>query len=273
MAEVTGDRAARSHVAGTIGAVLLEGSGLTKRYGGVVAVSDVAINVRAGEILGLVGPNGAGKTTLVDLITGAQSADAGRLTLCGVAVTGRPARRARLGLARTFQHPLLAPELSVIDNLVVGVSARRYQSTWRVATGLLRGIVTGPGPDYSVAAGLADELGIRGLDRTCGDLSLGEQRLVEVGRALAQDPLVLLLDEPFAGADADSVVGIIDAIRAVQARGHGVILVDHNVDLIASLADRVMLLDKGITVFDGSPQECLASPEMRLVYFGGGDDE
>ena len=89
---------------------------------------------------------------------------------------------------------------------------------------------------------------------------------------VAQDPRVLLLDEPFAGADADSIVGIIDAIRAVQARGHGVILVDHNVDLIASLADRVMLLDRGSTVFDGSPEACLASPEMRLVYFGGGDD-
>lgn len=273
MPDVTAPTSVPEQRHGRIGEVLLEGSGLTKRYGGVVAVADVSIHVRSGEILGLVGPNGAGKTTLVDLITGAQSADSGTLTLRGAAVTGRPARRARLGLARTFQHPLLAPELSVIDNLVVGVSARRYTSTWKVCTGLFRGIVTGPGHDYDGAARIAAELGIRGLDRACGDLSLGEQRLVEVGRALAQDPLVMLLDEPFAGADADSVVGIIDAIRAVQARGHGVILVDHNVDLIASLADRVMLLDRGSTVFDGSPQACLASPEMRQVYFGGDDDE
>ena len=167
MPEVLSDQQIPDRHDGDLGQVLLEGSGLTKRYGGVVALSDVAIRVRSGEILGLVGPNGAGKTTLVDLITGAQSADSGRLTLQGKPVTGRPARRARLGLARTFQHPLLAPELSVIDNLVVGVSARRYRSTWTVVTGLLRGIVTGPGSDYATAAAVADELGIRGLDRAC----------------------------------------------------------------------------------------------------------
>jgi branched-chain amino acid transport system ATP-binding protein len=97
---------------------------------------------------------------------------------------------------------------------------------------------------------------------------LGEQRLVEVGRALSHDPLVMLLDEPFAGSDAHGVTGIIDVIRTVQRRGHGVILVDHNVDLVASLVDRVMLLDRGQVVFQGGPQECLASPEMQRVYLG-----
>ena len=104
------------------------------------------------------------------------------------------------------------------------------------------------------------------------DLTLGEQRLVEVGRALGQDPTVMLLDEPFAGADSSGVAGIIEAVRIVQRRGHGVIVVDHNVDLISALVHRVMLLNAGAVAFDGSPSDCLASDEMKLVYFGVGDD-
>lgn len=256
-----------------IGGVLLTGTGLSKHYGGVIALSDVSIHVSAGEILGLVGPNGAGKTTLVDIITGAQPADEGSLELAGKPVTGNAARRAHLGLARTFQHPLLSPDLSVIEVLVAGVAARRLSSPWRMAKQMFVGGFTGPDADYGRAARLATETGVTGLDRPCGELSLGEQRLVEVVRALAQNPLVMLLDEPFAGADSTGVAGTIDAIRAVQTRGHGVILVDHNVDLIAGLADRVMLLDRGRVVFDGDPQACLSSPEMKAVYFGGAVDE
>ncbi|MBK8731215.1 MAG: ATP-binding cassette domain-containing protein [Tetrasphaera sp.] len=249
--------------------VLLTGSGLSKRYGGVIALDDVSISVSAGEILGLVGPNGAGKTTLVDLITGAQSSDRGELTLDGHAVTGSVARRSRLGLARTFQHPLLSSDLSVVEAIVTGVSARRLTTPWRMVLEAFKGMATGPDGDYAVAAQLAEEIGVTGLDRLCGDLTLGEQRLVEVVRALAQQPKVMLLDEPFAGADATGIAGTIDAIRAVQSRGHGVILVDHNVDLIAGLADRVMLLNQGRVVFDGDPQACLTSAEMKDVYFGG----
>jgi branched-chain amino acid transport system ATP-binding protein len=122
--------------------------------------------------------------------------------------------------------------------------------------------------DYQAINDIAAELGIERLDRHAGDLTLGEQRLLEVGRALGQDPLVLLLDEPFAGSDAHGVAGIIDVIRTVQRRGHGVILVDHNVDLVAGLVDRIILLDRGRAVFNGGPKECLASPEMQRVYLG-----
>lgn len=250
------------------GKVLLVGSGLTKRYGGVVALDDVSITVAEGEILGLVGPNGAGKTTLVDLITGAQPATSGTLTLDGRPIVGSAARRARLGLARTFQHPLLPEDLSVVEAIVSGISARRLSSPMAMVGSMLRGALTGPDGDYARAAELAAQIGVTDLDRDCGDLTLGQQRLVEVVRALAQEPKVMLLDEPFAGADPNGIAGTIDAIRNVQARGHGVILVDHNVDLIAGLADRVMLLNQGRVVFDGGPQECLASPQMREVYFG-----
>ncbi len=253
-------------------AVMLEGEGLTKRYGGVVALDEVSLQVRAGEILGLVGPNGAGKTTLVDVITGAQAANAGTLTLQGAPIRGSASRRARLGLARTFQHPLLASELSVVENIVTGVSARRMSRLHHQILAMMIGAISGPGTDYATAARLAADVGIDNIERLCADLTLGEQRLVEVARALAQDPLVMLLDEPFAGADSAGIHGTTEAIRAVQARGHAVILVDHNVDLIARLANRVMLLDRGRVVFTGTPAQCLASREMQSVYFGGPED-
>lgn len=249
--------------------VLLEGRGLTKRYGGVLAVDDVSVDLGAGEILGLVGPNGAGKTTLVDLISGAQSADSGTLHLRGQLLRGGAARRAVLGLGRTFQYPQLASELTVRDNLLVGRVAARHRSVGQMILGSIRGVLR-PRSDADDAAlrDLAAEILLTDLDRMSGDLSLGEQRLVEVGRALAQDPLVLLLDEPFAGADPHGVASISEVIRTVARRGHGVILVDHNVDLVTSLVNRVMLLDRGRAVFEGLPAACLASPEMRRVYFG-----
>lgn len=249
--------------------VILEGTGLTKRYGGVVAVDDASIRLRAGEVLGLVGPNGAGKTTLVDLITGAQAASSGALTLNGKPLSGPASKRARLGLARTFQHPLLALDLSVRDNLLVGLTAGRQRSLGQMVTSLVGGILRSElADDHERVEVLAAEMRLGDTSRLTRDLTLGEQRLLEVGRALAQDPKVMLLDEPFAGSDAEGVEGIIDALRTVQARGHGVILVDHNVDLVASVVDRVMLLDQGRVRFDGEPSECLASVEMQTVYFG-----
>jgi branched-chain amino acid transport system ATP-binding protein len=249
--------------------VLLTGSGLTKRYGGVTALEDVSLRLAAGEILGLVGPNGAGKTTLVDLISGAQPATAGELMLQGRRLTGPASRRAQLGLARTFQYPQLAHDLTARENMLVGRTARRHSSVPKMIAAAFVGMVRPyTKADHDALEAIAAELGIARIDRHAGDLTLGEQRLVEVGRALTQDPLVMLLDEPFAGSDAHGVAGIIDVIRTVQRRGHGVILVDHNVDLVAGLVDRIMLLDRGRVVFDGGPKECLASPEMQRVYLG-----
>ncbi|WP_238007957.1 ATP-binding cassette domain-containing protein [Dactylosporangium sp. AC04546] len=248
---------------------LLFGSGLTKRYGGVTALEDVSFTLEAGEILGLVGPNGAGKTTLVDLISGAQPATEGSLTLRGQRLAGPAAKRAKAGLARTFQYPQLALELTVAENLLLGRIAKRHGTIWQMVSGAFRGALRPQtAADAEAVEQLAGELGIDRLDRPAGDLSLGEQRLVEVGRALGQDPLVLLLDEPFAGSDAAGVAGISEVVRTVQRRGHAVILVDHNVDLVAGLVDRILLLDRGRAVFDGNPRECLDSPQMQQVYFG-----
>jgi branched-chain amino acid transport system ATP-binding protein len=236
-----------------------------------VALNGVDLRLHGSEILGLVGPNGAGKTTLVDVISGAQTANGGRLTLRGAELRGPASRRAIMGLARTFQYPQLALDLSVRDNMLVGRVARRHSSLGGMIWGAIRGAFgPAPGEDRAAIESIAAEVNLEGLDRLARDLTLGEQRLVEVGRALAQNPLVLLLDEPFAGADATGISGINEVIRIVQRRGHGVVLVDHNVDLVAALVDRTMLLDGGQVAFDGDPRACLASPEMQQVYFGGG---
>jgi branched-chain amino acid transport system ATP-binding protein len=248
---------------------ILEGGNLNKRYGGVIAVNEVSIQVSPGEILGLVGPNGAGKTTLIDIITGAQQSDGGDLLLRGLPLNGPPSRRGRQGLARTFQYPQLAHDLTVREFILLGRVARHLGSAWAISVALVKGLfsISAREDEWAVER-IADETRIAGLERRCGDLTLGEQRLVEVARALAQEPAVLILDEPFAGADASGIEGIGEAIRIVQRQGQGVILVDHNVDLVASHVDRIMLLEQGRSVFDGDPRDCLKSEEMQRVYFG-----
>ncbi|RFA08520.1 hypothetical protein B7R54_04240 [Subtercola boreus] len=248
---------------------LLAGRNLTKQYGGVRAVTNVDISLAAGEVLGLVGPNGAGKTTLVDLIYGTQVANSGTLTLSGQDLSGPPSKRARAGLARTYQHPLLASSLTVRENLVVGTAGVRHATIWQMVAGFFSGVVRGGNSEgRAEVEALAAEIGLNGLDRPVKDLSLGEQRLVEVVRALGQKPLVLILDEPFAGADSSGIASIAEAIRIVKSRGHAVILIDHNVDLVSEIVDRIILMQQGEVVFDGNPIECLASPQMKLVYFG-----
>jgi branched-chain amino acid transport system ATP-binding protein len=248
---------------------LLEGRGLSKHYGGVMAVQGVDINLSRGEVLGLVGPNGAGKTTLVDVIAGTQSADAGDLSLNGMRLHGSPARRARAGLARTFQHPLLAQSLTVRENLLVGRSGIAHSSPLQILKGIVLGILRPTNlPDQNAVTLLAGDVGLHELNRLVRNLTLGEQRLVEVGRALGQDPLVMLLDEPFAGADSSGIRAIVEVVRTVRSRGHGVILIDHNIDIVSTLVDRIMLMDQGRVMFDGPPAACLTSPQMKLVYFG-----
>jgi branched-chain amino acid transport system ATP-binding protein len=249
---------------------LLQAKGVSKRYGGVRAVRDVSMLLAEGEILGLVGPNGAGKTTLVDLICGVQAADAGEIYVRGRRLSGPPSRRAHIGrLARTFQHPLLAHELTVRENILVGLTAHRLSGI----TGVVRSMFTGLFDSRISEAGqrveeICENLRIRGLERECSELTLGEMRLVEVARALMQDPAALLLDEPFACSDAGGVHGLSQAISHILSMGTGVILVDHNVDIVASLVGRIVLMAEGSVVFDGPTRECLESGQMRAVYFG-----
>lgn len=247
---------------------LLAVSGVTKRYGGVTAVDDVSFDLPAGRVLGLVGPNGAGKTTLVDCIVGSQAATSGSVLVDGQSPGSSPTARAQAGLARTFQHPQLALELSPVENIVPGIVGRRISSYAGSLTAMIRGLSGTPRSVLKQAAELAVEYGVTTDAVPTGDLSLGAQRLVEIARAMAARPKVLLLDEPFAGSDPDGIAAVSRAIHQVRDSGRSVVLVDHNVDLIADLSDTVVLLAEGRVAFRGDPVECMRSTEMQAVYFG-----
>ena len=250
---------------------VLECTGVSKSYGAVRAVAEVSLQLVRGEVLGLVGPNGAGKTTLVDLIGGEQRPDAGSITVGGETLAGPPSQRARRNrLARTFQHPQIALDLSVRENLLVGFMSRRLASVGGMLRELFAGMARGSREAEQAAEvdKVSASLGLQDIDRPCKDLTLGELRLVEVGRALLMSPSLMLLDEPFAGSDARGIAGIRAAIDTVRRAGCGIVLVDHNVDIVASIVDRIALLNLGQKVFDGAPADCLASAQMQAVYFG-----
>ncbi|WP_137722823.1 ABC transporter ATP-binding protein [Prescottella subtropica] len=252
----------------TVSAPLLEVCGLSKSYGGVKAVQNVSFTVGPGEVVALVGPNGAGKTTLIDIIFGTQRADAGEVRLLGRTLTGPAERRARQGLARTFQHPQVALELTAFENIVPGLYGRSigsFPAAWKWAW---LGLFQRPDSAIDRAAKVAARYGIDDGTAPCGDMSLGTRRLVEVARAMASEPAVLLLDEPFASGDPESIEAITGAVRTIQEGGNGVVLVDHNVDLIRELATSVVLLNFGEVAFEGPPDACMSSPAMREVYFG-----
>jgi branched-chain amino acid transport system ATP-binding protein len=242
---------------------------ISKNYGGVRALDSVDLSLSSYEVLGLIGQNGAGKSTLVDVICGATPATSGEVLVDGTPLTGGSARRARLGLARTFQYPQVAGELTVEQNLLLGYWGKQNGG----AVGIIRETIAGflradVSDGLERARELAEACGITDLQRDASDLSLGEQRLVEVIRALLLEPSVLLLDEPFAGADADAIGAVESSIAASRAAGCAVLLVDHNVDLVALASDRMALLHDGRVVVEGTPDECLASSEVRRVYLG-----
>jgi ABC-type branched-subunit amino acid transport system ATPase component len=256
----------------TTDALLLAADDVTVRFGGVVALDGVSLSVPAGATIGLVGPNGAGKTTLFGVLSGLLRPRSGRVFMSGEDVTGRsPQTRARKGLARTFQRMELFTELTVRDHLVV---ARRVGEGRERLLGILRdfsgfGERPGPGEDDAVDA-ILELLGLTDLaDRPALAVPLGTGRLLEVGRALAAEPTVMLLDEPSSGLDIHETEQLGDALRRVRSdRGTAFVLVEHNVDFVLGLADRVTVLDFGKLLIEGSPDEIRTSPEVQAAYFG-----
>jgi branched-chain amino acid transport system ATP-binding protein len=242
--------------------------GVSKRFGGVEALTDVSLSVARGEILGLLGANGAGKTTLVDILGGEQSANAGDVLLDGDALSGPPHARARRGLARTFQHPKLAPDLTILENVAVGLAVKALATRRATLRTILSAVVTGHSRFRDPAIAACESVGLHDVDRPASLLSFGEIRLVEVARALIQQPGVLLLDEPFPGLEDDGVVMLAAAIRRAVEPGRSVVLVDHNLSIVAGLVDRVVLLVRGRVAFSGSVEECFASVTFQEEYVG-----
>ena len=261
----------------TVAPALLAADDITVRFGGVVALDGVSLTVPPSCTVGLVGPNGAGKTTLFGVLSGLVRPRAGRVTMSGVDVTRRsPQTRARRGLARTFQRMELFTELTVREHLVV---ARRVKDGRERLVGMVRdlsgfGERPRPGEDDAVDEILA-LLGLTDLaDRPALAVPLGTGRLLEVARALAGEPTVMLLDEPSSGLDVHETEQLGDALRRVrEERGTAFVLVEHNVEFVLGLSDRVTVLDFGKVLIEGSPEEIRTSAEVQAAYFGAPPDE
>ncbi|MBW8804398.1 MAG: ABC transporter ATP-binding protein [Catenulisporales bacterium] len=242
-------------------------TGLRRQFGGVAAVDGVDLDVPSGAVTALIGPNGAGKTTLFHCVTGIDTADAGTVTLSGKELSGLPPHvRARAGIAWTFQRIELFAGLTVTENVRVGAENRRGRPLLAGLLGLpdSRGAAT-----RATAAAVLERLGLTPLaDVPAGMLPGGTMRLVEIGRALAAEPTVLLLDEPASGLDDDQIARLAEVLRALAADGLAILLVEHDMRFVTGVADHAHLMVAGRIELSGRPDEVLAAPVAREIYVG-----
>jgi branched-chain amino acid transport system ATP-binding protein len=248
---------------------LLSLRGVERTFGGLRAVDQASFDVVAGTVHGLIGPNGAGKTTLINLVSGLLAPTAGTIELGGRAIAGLPPHRiAGMGVARTFQNIRLFPELTARDNVLVGQHLRRHPSL------LARLLLLRSARDEAKASRQRAEalLAVVGLpdrvEEEARHLSYGEQRRVEIARALASEPSLLLLDEPTAGMNPVEVKAVAQLIRKVAAEGHAVLLVEHNVRLVMDVCDRITVLNFGRVIAEGTPAAVAADPAVITAYLG-----
>jgi len=250
------------------GLPLLAVDGVTKRFGGLVAIDNVSFEVRTGEILGLIGPNGAGKSTMFNVITGVLKPEDGKVRYDGAEITGLAARRiAARGIARTFQHVKLRPNMTLLDNVVLGTYLR-------TESGFLRGALRLDRREEATSRAEA----MRQLRRVglaerpyelAGNMSLGSQRVLEVARALAADPALIILDEPAAGLRSLEKQALADMLRGLKAEGVTILLVEHDMDFVMGLVDRIVVMDFGAKLAEGLPAAIRTDPRVQQAYLGG----
>ena len=250
------------------GSPLLLAAGMGKSYQGIAALTDVTVSVDAGELVALIGPNGAGKATLFDCMSGVQTPDQGRVEFDGHDLHGMaPYRRARLGLARTFQRIELFPGLTVRDHLLVADRAQRHRGA------MLRDLTLRSRPTAAEIERCDTVLDLLGLmpdaERPAEALSLGRGRVVELARALICQPRLLFLDEPSSGLDSDETDEMADVLETVQHdQDIAIVLCEHDVALVERLASRTYVLDTGRLIAEGPTAEVMASPRVRAAYLG-----
>jgi branched-chain amino acid transport system ATP-binding protein len=249
---------------------LVSAKGLHKSFGGVHAVRDVSFEIPEHAVFAIIGPNGAGKSTMLNLISGLYQPDGGALSFARQDLAGLPAhRRVRLGIARTFQKIRLFRQLSVLENVVAGFHIHHDIPAWQY---LIHGAAFRR--DHARCRAEAMELlafvGLGGRpDTLAGSLSYGEQRMLEFARALATKPKLLLVDEPAAGLNAAEVDSLLDRIRLTRERGVTVVVVEHNMDLVMNVADRVLVMDYGQHLFEGVPTDVQKNDAVVAAYLGG----
>lgn len=246
----------------------LEVEGAEKRYGGLVAVNNVSFSLGRGDIVALIGPNGAGKSTTFNLITGVARPTAGRIRFAGQEIAGAaPGAAARLGIARTFQHVKLVPEMTVLENVALGAHLRGRSGVLASMLRLERddeARLLAEARRQIERVGLADE-----MMKPAGALALGQQRIVEIARALAADPLLLLLDEPAAGLRHREKQALARLLDSLRAEGLGVLLVEHDMGFVMGLTDHIVVLDFGTKIAEGPPATIRDHPAVIAAYLGG----
>ena len=264
---------------------LLQIRGLTKAFGGLVAVNAIDLDIVEGEFVSLIGPNGAGKTTLFNIVTGLEAPDAGTVYLDGRDITGLPAERlAPLGLARTFQHGRVFGNLSVMDNVLVGAHTRltEVRPRWPVVGPLGELALALFRPDCVVAeearlraeameilAMFGDRLVPR-VDNPAFSLSYANRRRLEIARALALKPRLLMMDEPTAGMNPSETLEMLEIIRTLKHGGLTILLIEHKLELVMQLSDRVVVMDGGLKIAEAEPAAVAANARVIEAYLGHG---
>lgn len=251
---------------------MLEVSGITQIFGGVTALESVSFSIAKGDITGVIGPNGAGKTTLFNIITGIYRQTAGTVTLEGKDITGLPPERlARLAMVRTFQNIELFGGMTVLENVMVGMHTKS-------SSGLLACALKMPwsiAEERRIRDGAMKWLEFTGIadvaDHTAGSLPFGKGRLLEIARALAVEPRIVLMDEPAAGLNSQETLALAGLIKRIRDLDITVVLVEHDMELVMDICDRIVVLNLGTKLAEGTPRQIQESPEVIAAYLGDDD--